>query len=131
MPAAVPKGYESYKQTAVETATPEKLLIMLYNAGIKHLHQAEQALTVKDYQSAHNSLTRVQDIITELNITLDMEQGGEIAFNLRELYNFYNNEVIQANLKKDPSRLIPVREFFETFRDVWIETAKITRMGAK
>ena len=121
----------AYKQTAVETSSPEKLLIMLYAGVVKFLKQSEIALNEKKYEEAHNSLTRVQDIITELNLTLNMEQGGEIAVNLRELYTFYYNEVVQANYKKDASRLVPVIEFFETFRDVWIETAKITRMGAK
>ena len=121
----------AYKQSAVETASPEKLLVMLYSGVVKFLRQAEKALKDNNHQEAHNSLTRVQDIIDELNLTLDMDQGGEIAVNLRDLYTFYYNEVVQANLKKDASRLSPVIEFFESFRDVWIETAKIARMGAK
>lgn len=121
----------AYKQTAVETASPEKLLVMLYAGTVKFLKQAEKALQDNKHEEAHNSLTKVQDIISELNITLNMDQGGEIAVNLRELYTFYFNEVVQANLTKDASRLIPVIEFFETFRDVWMETAKIARMGAK
>ena len=121
----------AYKQVAVETASPEKLLIMLYTGAIKFLKQAEIALQENNQEDVHNSLTKVQDIISELNITLDMERGGEIAVNLRELYIFYYNEVLQANLKKDGVKLVPVIEFFESFRDMWIETAKIARMGAK
>ena len=121
----------AYKQSAVETASPEKLIIMLYSGVIKFLRQAEIALKEKNLEEAHNSLAKAQDIIFELNITLDMERGGEIAVSLRELYTFYYNEVVQANLNKDESRLIPVIKFFEDFRDVWIETAKIARMGAK
>lgn len=121
----------AYKQASVETASPEKLLVMLYAGGVKFLRQAEKALQENKHAEAHNSLAKVQDIISELNITLNMEQGGEIAVNLRELYTFYFNEVVQANLQKDASKLIPVIEFFETFRDVWMETAKLARMGAK
>ncbi len=121
----------AYKQASVETASPEKLLVMLYAGAVKFLRQAEKALQENKHAEAHNSLAKVQDIISELNITLNMEQGGEIAVNLRELYTFYFNEVVQANLKKDASKLIPVIEFFETFRDVWMETAKLARMGAK
>lgn len=121
----------AYKQVAVETASPEKLLIMLYSAAVKFLRQAEKALKDHDFEEAHNKLSRVQDIITELNLTLDMERGGEIAANLRELYFFYYQLVVQANLKKDADLLEPVIQFFESFRDVWIETVKIARMGAK
>lgn len=121
----------AYKQAAVETASPAKLLIMLYSGAVKFLHQGQKALENRDYEEANNCLTRVQDIITELNLTLNMEQGGEIAVNLRELYNFYYNEVLKANIKKDALLLKPVIEFFESFRDVWIETAKLARMGGK
>lgn len=121
----------AYKQTAVETASPEKLLVMLYAGAIKFLRQGEKALEEKRYEDAHNSLTRVGDIITELNMTLDLEAGGEIAANLRELYTFYFGEIVKANIKKDPSFLQPVIEFLEAFRDAWIEAAKTARMGAK
>lgn len=121
----------AYRQVAVETASPEKLLIMLYTGVVKFLRQAEKALKDQDFEEAHNKLSGVQDIIIELNLTLDMERGGEIAVNLRELYIFYYQLVIQANLKKDAALLEPVIQFFESFRDVWIETVKIARMGAK
>jgi len=121
----------AYKQTAVETASPEKLLVMLYAGSIKFLRQAQKAMGEERYEDAHNSLMRVGDIITELNMTLDLEAGGEIAANLRELYTFYSGEVVKANLKKDGTYLQPVIEFFEGFRDVWIEAARTARMGAK
>lgn len=130
---SMPNGnpYSTYKQTAVETSTTEKLLIMLFNGGIKFLKLAEQALEEKNYFEAHNSLTRVQDILSELMVTLDMKKGGEIAVNLYELYSFYRNEVIEANMKKDRARLKPVLEFFELFRDTWVEAANQLRIGAK
>lgn len=121
----------AYRQTAVETASPEKLLVMLYAGTVKFLRQAEKALDEKRYEDAHNSLTRVGDIIAELNMTLNIEDGGEIAVNLRELYTFYSGEVVKANIKKDAAYLQPVIEFFEIFRDVWVETARLARMGAK
>jgi len=121
----------AYKQTAVETASPEKLLVMLYTGAIKFLHQAEKALQEENLGEANNSLIRVGDIITELNSTLNMDAGGEIAANLRDLYNFYYGEVIKANITKDATLLKPVIEFFTTFRDVWAEAAKIKRIGAK
>ncbi|WP_206810933.1 flagellar export chaperone FliS [Paradesulfitobacterium ferrireducens] len=115
--------YLTYKQTAVETATPDKLLLMLYDGGIKFLRFGEKAILEKDYAAAHKWLTKVQDILTELMITLDMEQG-EIPQNLFNLYEFYRYEVQMANVKKDTERLQPVIEFFVKFRDVWAEAAK-------
>lgn len=120
-----------YKQNAVETAPQEKLLIMLYSGAIKFLQQGQQGLREKDYEVAHNNLVKVQNIIMELNNTLNIEQGGEIAANLRKLYDFYYQETVQANIKKDPAILDPVLEFFRSFRDMWIETARLNRTGAK
>lgn len=120
-----------YQQNAVETAPREKLLIMLYTGAIKFLQQGQKALTEKNYEAAHNNLVKVQNIISELNGTLNMEQGGEIAVNLRKLYDFYYQETVQANIKKDPALLDSVLEFFRSFRDIWIETARRTRVGAK
>ena len=121
----------AYKQAAVETASPEKLLVMLYTGAIKFLRQAEKALQEENLEEANNNLIRVGDIITELNSTLNMEEGGEIAANLRSLYTFYYGEVVKANTTKDPTLLKPVIEFFTAFRDVWVEAAKLKQIGAK
>ena len=60
-----------------------------------------------------------------------MEQGGEIAVNLRQLYNFYYQQTVQANIKKDPDLLEPVIGFFRSFRDVWAEAARICQAEVK
>lgn len=128
----MPNGnsYESYKQTAAKTASPEKLLIMLFNGGIKFIHLAAQAIEAKEYATADKWLLRIQDILMELMLTLDMKQG-DIAKNLRSLYEFYHREVVQANLYKDAKKLGPVLEFFVSFRDTWVEAAKKVRLGVK
>lgn len=122
---------KAYQQVSIQTAPLEKLLIMLYSAAIKNLQQGKKAIEDKQFDLASKSLCKVQDILVELNNSLDMEKGGEIASNLRDLYEFYEGEVIKANLKKDPAYLQPVLEFLQSYRDVWIEAAKIVRMGAK
>lgn len=129
---AMPNGnpYAAYKQTAVETATPEKLLVMLFDGGIKFLHQAERALEEKDFAEANKYLIKVQDILAELMVTLDMNQG-DVAANLYKLYEFYHHETMMANIKKDAARLQPVVEFFEIFRATWIEAARKARLGAR
>lgn len=122
--------YSAYRKSSVETATPGKLLLMLFNGGIRFLHLGQRALTEKNYYEADKNLGRVQDILTELMSTLDMEQGGEIAAGLHLLYDFYRRQTIEANIKKDAALLDPVLEFFQTFRDTWSEAAQKARMGA-
>jgi len=122
---------KAYQQISINTAPPEKLLVMLYSAALKNLQQGKKAIEDKQYDVANQKLCRVQDILAELNNSLDMEKGGQIASNLRALYEFYEGEVVKANLKKDTSYLQPVQEFLQSYRDMWIEVARIVRMGAK
>ena len=124
-------AYANYKQASVETATPEKLLLMLFDGGIKFLNLGKLAIEQKDYSSANKSLVKVQDILFELMVSLDMDKGGEIAANLYKLYEFYRNEVIKANITKDAELLLPVLEFLRLYRDMWAEAARTVRIGAK
>ncbi|MCL1790425.1 MAG: flagellar export chaperone FliS [Peptococcaceae bacterium] len=121
-------GYEKtsqtvYKQTAVETASPEKLVVMLYNGALKFLNKGEKALLAETFEEANEALTRALDIVVELNATLNLE-AGEIAVHLRDLYNFYAREIIAANIERDASHLGPVIDFFTEFALVWAQVAK-------
>lgn len=117
--------YSAYRQTSVATATPEKLLLMLYDGAIRFLHQARIAIEQQDLESTNKWLGKLQDIFVELNASLDIDQG-EIALNMRKLYEFYQNEVIMANVEKNVERLQPVEEFLKLFRETWAEAAKIS-----
>lgn len=127
----MPKAYSKYRQSSVDTATPDKLLLMLFDGGIKFLNLGKLAIEQKDYSSANKNLVKVQDILFELMVSLDMDKGGEIATNLYELYEFYRNEVMKANITKDAELLPPVLDFFRLYRDMWAEAARVTRIGAK
>ncbi|KLU65876.1 flagellar protein FliS [Desulfosporosinus acididurans] len=116
--------YSAYRQTSVSTATPDKLLLMLYDGAIRFLIQARVAMEQRNYEETNKWLQKLQDIFTELNISLDMEQG-EIAVNLRKLYEFYQNEVLMANIEKSSERLKPVEDFLRSFRETWAKAAKI------
>ena len=80
---------KAYQQISINTAPPEKLVVMLYSAALKNLQQGKKAIEDKQYDVANQKLCRVQDILAELNNSLDMEKGGQIASNLRALYEFY------------------------------------------
>ena len=111
--------YQQYKQTQYETASQEQLLIMLYNGAIKFSQQAKQALEEDDVEESNKKLKRVQAIINELMVTLDMEQGGEIADNLYSLYEYMNRRLIQANIRNDPELVQEVLEMLKDLKDGW------------
>jgi flagellar protein FliS len=113
-----------YIEKAIETATPAKLVEMLYTGAINFLAQAKNAIEINDMALANDKLVRVQDIIMELNISLDMEKGGEISTNLRSLYNYMYKRLLDANMKKDLKIIDEVSEYIKDLRDTWIEAMK-------
>ncbi len=115
--------YQKYKDAQYETASPEKLLIMLYNGAIKFARQAKEGMKEKDIELANNKIKRVQAIINELMVTLDMEQG-EIAENLYNLYEYINRRLIQANIRKDPEIVDEVLSLLEELKGAWEDAIK-------
>ena len=115
----------SYKETQIKTATPGKLILMMYDGAIKNLNQALQEMDDEHrrYDSISTSLIKAQDIIAELMISLDFERGGEIAKNLFGLYVFMNRRLLDGNIKKDKAPLEEVKTLLLELRGAWAEAA--------
>jgi flagellar secretion chaperone FliS len=116
---------ESYRKTQIDTASPETLILMLYDGALRFMTQAEDAFTAANNEGVHNALVRVQAIITELLTALDKEKGGEIAINLERLYIFFLDKLSEANIKKDPEPVRQIRPLIESLRDTWAEAMKV------
>ena len=112
--------YKRYRQTQVETAGPLELIIMLYDGAIRFCNQAKLAIEEKNLNRANQMLQRAQDIIDELNINLNME-AGEIAVNLRSLYQFISTKLVEANIKKDLTLLNQMIALLTDLRSSWVE----------
>ena len=117
-----PQVYASYKSSAVETASPGKLLLMLYNAAIRNLDSAVQSIADKDIQSAHKSIVRTQDIISEFMCTLNMDY--DISEKLLALYDYLHRRLVEANIHKDVEIINEVRGFLVGLRDAWQEAVQ-------
>lgn len=115
------QGKNIYQTNQVVTASPNKLLIMLYDGAIKNLRLAELSLNEKNLEKTNKYLTKTQDIITEFMLTLDFEVGGELAKNLYKLYEYMNYRLIRANIDKDIEPIQEVRKYLEELRDTWIQ----------
>ena len=115
----------AYREVSVRTATQGKLIVMLYDEGIKQLDLAISLLHAKTRQldKVHNALIKSQDIVTELMAGLDFDRGGDIARNLMSLYVFFNEKIRDGNIKKDVEPLIQVRAFLADLRTAWAQIA--------
>jgi flagellar protein FliS len=114
-------AYQKYKQTSVQSASREKLLLMLYEGAIRYLKQAMIAVDNKDIASRGTNIGRVFDIVNELNNTLNHETGGDIAKNLEQLYMFVTEQLTKANATGEKKPLEDALKILETLYSGWVE----------
>lgn len=113
----------AYQENRVTTQTPGRIVVMLYEGAVKFLRQAIAELEEDKFIEKGKSINRAVDIIQELNVTLNMDAGGEIATNLRRLYTFMIERLFQANLRKDPEMIREVIKLLEELNDGWKSVA--------
>ena len=116
---------KQYQQTQVQTSSPGKILIMLYDGAIQFLNKAKVGLENKNIEETHNNIIKAQRIISEFMNTLDMKNGGEIARNLHSLYEYLNFRLVQANIKKEVSYIDEVLRHLKDLKSTWEEAIKI------
>jgi flagellar protein FliS len=113
---------ERYTADAVMSATPARLLTMLYDRLLLDLSRAEAAHETRSWSVASSNLLHAQDIVTELTSSLKPElwDGGD---RLLALYNYVSGALIDANVKRDAARIRESIELLEPLRQAWHEAA--------
>ena len=112
-------GLNAYKKTSVNTASKEQILLMLYQAAIKNCKLAISAIEENNIAKKGEYIGKLQDIVIELNNSLDFEVGGKIAEELSALYDFIFSASTQANIKIDKEPLAGCLNVLETLYDGW------------
>lgn len=113
------QALNTYKQNTVTTATPEELTLMLYDGAIKFMNIGKYSIENKDIERTHTSLMRAQDIINELNYSLNMDY--DISKEMRVLYDFILSKLVDANIGKDIAAIDEALEITYEMRDTWKE----------
>jgi flagellar protein FliS len=111
--------FNEYKKTQIATANQGKLIVMLYDGAIKFLNIAIENMSPKTYDIANTNIIKAQDIITELLLSLNMKDGGEISQSLFNLYLFFKKTLLEANIKKDAEMIKGVIKLLKDLRDAW------------
>jgi flagellar protein FliS len=114
---------EAYKATQVQTAGQGKLIVMLYDGAIRFCRQAVESIKKKKYDSANTEIVRAEDIVTELLLALDYDQGGEVAKKLASLYVYFNQQLLEANITKTIEPLEIVIKLMSDLRESWEKIA--------
>jgi flagellar protein FliS len=120
-----PHPSQSYRTLAVETAGPGRLILMLFDGALRFLNGAQSGFDLEDLrernETINNNLIKVQNIVTELQRSLDLDQGGEFAGNMYALYDFMNNQIMEANMKKAVEPIQTVARLLGEIREAWVE----------
>jgi flagellar protein FliS len=122
---------KAYKETSVKTASPGKLIVMLYEEALKQIDRAIELLKsdTKKYDIVNNAIIKSQDVIAELMVSLDFDKGGEVAKNLFNLYMFFNNRLMEGNMAKKFEPLQEVRDNMAELKEAWEMLEKGTADG--
>ena len=112
-------GINAYQENAVVTQSRGRLIVMLYDGATKFLRQAIAEIEKQDWAAKGVYINKAVAIIDELDRCLDMAAGGEIATNLRRLYDFLRRHLSKANLQRDPQAIREAIKIIEELNEGW------------
>jgi flagellar protein FliS len=112
---------KNYLQTQVSTTTQGDLVIMLYDAALKFLHQAKERIAEKNYAQKGILISKALDILSELQGSLNVNKGGDLAERLQKLYFFCSSRLLTANLKMDVTKIDEVMGILSGLREAFVE----------
>ncbi len=116
---------KTYQRNEVETASPEKILILLYDGAIQFLNKAKIAMQNNNVPEIHNNIIGCEEIIEEFINTVDEEKGGDFAIRIKALYQYFYNTLVMANIKKDESKIDEVLKHLIELRATWKQAIAI------
>ena len=116
-------GISAYQQTSIETESKGRIVVKLYDGAIRFLRKALEAINTGDFEQKGNLIIKARNIVLELSAALDMEAGGEIAQNLRSLYNFILHRLTIANIKCDKVAIEEVINLLANLNAGWKKIA--------
>ena len=123
--SAVRCPWNSYRQVSLKTATPGQIVLMLFEGAIRSLERAEMGFGLEDpvesNETIHNNIHRTQEILHELNMALDVTNGGKLAETLRALYEYIDRRLVESNLRKSSEGVVEARRHLGVLREAWAQ----------
>ena len=114
----------------ISTATPELLVVKLFQGAIRHARHARQLGGDAPLGERSGSITKAVAIVGELRSSLDHERGGEIADNMARLYEFVIERLTEANLQRQTEPIDHALKVLDTLEEAWSELVSRTNRGA-
>lgn len=118
-----PRGVEAYRRVEAQSKSPLELVVMLYDGAIGALGEAREALARKDVRARTEAVTRALAIVSELQSTLNVKEGGDVARELDRLYTYMNARLLDITLHSDAAAAEELHRLLSTLRDAWSQIA--------
>jgi flagellar protein FliS len=126
-----PRGADAYRRTAVQSSSPLGLVVMLYDGAIRFVLEARDAIARKDVSARTNAVSRALAIVAELQNTLNVKDGGEVAQELDRLYTYMSGRLLDVTAKADDEAAKEVHKLLTTLRDAWSQIAAAPPMPGR
>jgi flagellar protein FliS len=123
MTPSLARGAEAYKQTLVQSRSPLELVVMLYDGALRFCEQAADAMDRRDMPAKAVALSRAFEILAELQNTLNVKEGGELARQLDALYAHMHDRLVDANVQRSSAPIRDVIALLTPLRDAWSQVA--------
>jgi flagellar protein FliS len=129
---AAQHGINAYRQTEVQSRSPLELVVMLYDGALRFMNEAKAGFAAGDIRRRAHGLSRAMAIVDQLQNTLDMNAGGDIARSLDQLYNYVRDRLLQASLQQSPAPVDEAIAVVTNLREGWAEiSARESRAVAR
>ena len=119
--------YAKYKQQSVMTMTQGDMINLLYDEIINRLNKGLLGLEVRDFEASNTHFKKAQAIISHLESTLDSQYP--VSRNLSSLYEYFNHQIIQANVRKSPDLVQEVLPMIMELKEAFAQADKQVRMS--
>jgi flagellar secretion chaperone FliS len=113
------RGADAYRQVQVQSRSPLELVVMLYDGALSSLTEASAAAARGDLPTRAKAVSKTLAIIAELQNTLNLEAGGNVAVELDRLYTYTSHRLLDVTTKQDLSALKEVHKLLTVVRDAW------------
>jgi flagellar protein FliS len=119
----------TYRQMAVETASPVELVLMLLDTLVRDLEQIAAAIRVRDIEERVKQSNHAFLALQELELMLNFENGGDTAKELARVYSHVRAKVIESQIKLNPALVERQIKFIEQIRQAWQESANSAKLA--
>jgi len=131
MPPSLLRGFDTYKQTQVQSSTPLEQVVLLYDGALRFMGDARAAMERRDIAARRIAVSRTLAILGELRGTLDMANGGDIAVSLQKLYGYVQERLMDAVMYHDVRGVDDSVKVLMPLRDAWRTIASTAQAPAK